>query len=112
MMVASRRAASASHNDPDAAVTWIFEHLEDTDLNDPPSPMSSTTPATTTTNAVHWSNDELMMLVSFGYSQEQATAALTASAGNVEHAADWLFSHESDLDTAVQQVHVSANPYI
>jgi len=32
-----RRAAIATHNaDPETAMNWIFEHMEDADFNDPP----------------------------------------------------------------------------
>lgn len=32
-----RRAAIATHNaDPETAMNWIFEHMEDPDFNDPP----------------------------------------------------------------------------
>eukprot|EP00624_Nannochloropsis_granulata_P000865 evm.model.NODE_13690_length_6312_cov_28.429657.4 len=39
-----------------------------------------------------------------GFTEEQAKAALTATGGNMERAADWLFSHADDLAGAVAEV--------
>lgn len=42
------------------------------------------------------------MLTGMGFSDRQATGALAACQGSVERAADWLFSHMDDLDSAVE----------
>jgi ubiquitin carboxyl-terminal hydrolase 5/13 len=47
------------------------------------------------------SAESLAMLVSMGFTDRQATAALSACEGSVERAADWLFSRADDLDAAV-----------
>lgn len=33
-----------------------------------------------------------------GFSREQATKALKATNNNLERAADWIFSHQAELD--------------
>lgn len=39
-----------------------------------------------------------MMLESMGFNRNQALKALKATSGNLERAADWLFSHVGELD--------------
>lgn len=39
------------------------------------------------------------MVMSMGFTKEQATKALKATNNNLERAADWVFSHVSELDT-------------
>ena len=43
------------------------------------------------------------MLSGMGFTEHQAKGALAATSGNLERAADWLFSHADDLDAAVAQ---------
>lgn len=46
------------------------------------------------------------MLDSMGFTQSQATKALKQTDNDVERAADWLFSHQSELDAMEEDVHV------
>eukprot|EP01147_Barroeca_monosierra_P003607 gene3607-6199_t len=46
-----------------------------------------------------FSEESLSMLTSMGFSQEQAIFAMKQTSGNLERAADWLFSHMSQLDS-------------
>ena len=46
----------------------------------------------------------MMMLTSMGFTEVHAAAALKACDGNIERAADWLFSRADDLDAAVAEV--------
>lgn len=44
-------------------------------------------------------NEEaLAMVMSMGFTREQATKALKATDNNLERAADWIFSHQAELD--------------
>merc|ERR1719316_1475248 len=43
------------------------------------------------------------MLEAMGFSERQARGALAATSGNVERAADWLFSHVDNLEQAVDE---------
>ena len=101
----SRRAAIAVNNaSAEHAVEWVFAHMEDADFNDPPSAA-----AATTTNGAAGSNagsnaaadaSSTAMLSAMGFSDAHARTALHACGGDVERAADWLFSRADDLDAA------------
>ena len=39
-----------------------------------------------------------------GFPEQAALAALTATGGDMERAADWLFSRAADMDAAVAEV--------
>lgn len=44
-------------------------------------------------------NEEaLSMVMGMGFTREQATKALKATDNNLERAADWIFSHQAELD--------------
>lgn len=38
------------------------------------------------------------MLISMGFNSAQATKALKETNNNIERAADWIFSHEGEMD--------------
>lgn len=96
---ACRKAALATGGkDAEAAMNWVFAHMDDPNFNDPPEPVAATKSATPSVDT-----DAVMMLSSMGYNENQATAALLANGNNIERAADWLFSHTEDLDIAVAQ---------
>lgn len=38
------------------------------------------------------------MVMTMGFTREQATKALKATDNNLERAADWIFSHQAELD--------------
>jgi ubiquitin carboxyl-terminal hydrolase 5/13 len=43
--------------------------------------------------------DAVAMISSMGFTRTQAIKALKATDNNVERAADWIFSHQDELDT-------------
>lgn len=97
----SKRATVATHNsNAEMAMGWVLEHMEDPDFNDP-LPQHQ---ATAGSEAVTYNPEHVMTLSSFGYSEQDAQAALKATDHNMERAADWLFSHPDDLQHAVAQV--------
>lgn len=68
----------------EAAMNWIFAHMEDPDFNDPieaPSSKSEDVPS-----------EAISMLGAMGFSVKHATKALKATMNDLERAADWLFS--------------------
>lgn len=90
---AAKRAVLAVQNaGSDMAASWYFEHMGDSDINDPlesgPSGFSANPEA-------------VAMLSSMGFSQAHVEAALQSCDNNAERAADWLFSHADDLAGAV-----------
>lgn len=87
-----RRAAIATRNaDPDTAMNWVFEHMEDADFNDPPVMPSEPTAAAAPSGGVAASGagpaadpEAVAMLTSMGYTAEQVAAALEATSNNIE----------------------------
>ncbi|CAN0187122.1 unnamed protein product [Ectocarpus sp. 6 AP-2014] len=104
-----RRAAVAVNNaSAEVAMNWVLEHMGDADFNDPlPAPGASTgTPAAAAAAAggdAAPDPEALMMLVSLGFTERQASGALKATGGDAARGADWLYSHTDDLDKAVSE---------
>jgi ubiquitin carboxyl-terminal hydrolase 5/13 len=70
-----------------AAMTWLFGHMEDPDIDDPlvPEPTGgSADPA------------KIAQLDDMGIPAPQARKALRECAGDVNRALDWVFSHPDD----------------
>jgi len=117
-----RRAALATGNNTEAAMEWVFAHMEDPDFNEPlqsplmaaaadaamPSSGAPPAPAAAAAAAAAADPESIMTLSSMGFSEAHASAALGACSGNMERAADWLFSHSDDLDGAVAQLSAAA----
>lgn len=108
----SKRAAVATQNmGTEGAMEWVLSHMEDDNFNEPLSqPSESAAPAQAPTSGPAADPETVMMLVSMGFTDSQAAAALKACHGSLERAADWLFSHADDLDSAVASVNGAAAP--
>ena len=103
----SKRAALATNNaSTELSMEWVFAHMEDADFNDPIPDPSSTSSAAAATVA---DPESVAMLTSMGFDETAANAALKACSGNLERAADWLFSHADDLASAIAEVNGSSN---
>jgi ubiquitin carboxyl-terminal hydrolase 5/13 len=83
------------NNGPDVAMNWLFEHMEDPDIDDPIIPNSGVANPS-------YSMAELSPLMDMGFTQKQAERALRETVryeiliiqgNNMERAVDWLFSH-------------------
>lgn len=97
----ARRAIIATGgNDIEAAMQWVFEHMEDADFNEPIAEDASESKQ----QELSVDADSIAMLSSLGYTEQQATAALLSTDNNIERAADWLFSRADCLDAAVAEV--------
>ncbi|XP_023298160.2 ubiquitin carboxyl-terminal hydrolase 5 [Lucilia cuprina] len=81
----------------DIASNWLMEHIGDADFSDP-FVIPNETASTESAAAFVPDADSLFMLMSMGFDERQATKALKATDGNVERAADWIFSHADDMD--------------
>ena len=96
----SKRAALATNNaSTEVSMEWVFAHMEDADFNDPIPDPSAAVPAQNDP-----SPESVMMLTSMGFDEAAAHAALKSCSGNLERAADWLFSHSDDLQSAIAAV--------
>lgn len=100
----SKKAAMVS-SDPDRAMAWIFEHMEDPDFNDPIVP-AAIAPGNqkNASGSSDPPSESIEMIVSMGYSRDVAKAALLANNNDLERSLDWIFSHTDDLDAAVAAV--------
>eukprot|EP00189_Rhodosorus_marinus_P011035 CAMPEP_0184740530 /NCGR_PEP_ID=MMETSP0315-20130426/3515_1 /TAXON_ID=101924 /ORGANISM="Rhodosorus marinus, Strain UTEX LB 2760" /LENGTH=798 /DNA_ID=CAMNT_0027210223 /DNA_START=93 /DNA_END=2486 /DNA_ORIENTATION=- len=97
----AKRAAVATKNaGTEEGMNWVLEHMNDADFNNP-IVEQATLEATfkQAINQEHVSNLEAM-----GFTAMQAEAALGATDGNIERAADWLFSRMDNLDQAIAEM--------
>ena len=70
-------------------MNWVMEHMEDPDLNTP-APASSAAAAPSADPAA------VAQLVDMGFASDAACLALKETGGNLERAADWLFSRSPE----------------
>jgi len=80
---------ATGNSDANAAMEWVFQHMEDPDIYDPldlgaAKPVAAADP------------EKLEMLESMGLGGPRATKALKETNGDVERAIEWLFSHPDD----------------
>ncbi|GAB1862828.1 Ubiquitin carboxyl-terminal hydrolase [Camponotus japonicus] len=80
----------------EAATNWVMEHIADSDFDEPFVPPGvDFKPGEDTFVA---DQAALEMVTAMGFTREQATKALKATNNNLERAADWIFSHQAELD--------------
>jgi ubiquitin carboxyl-terminal hydrolase 5/13 len=91
--VRCEKALHATGNgDAEMAAAWLFEHMEDPDIDEPmqlPSGSSGQGPVAATVI----DPASIESLGNMGFSAPQARQALKETAGDMERAVDWLFSH-------------------
>ncbi|KAF7295503.1 Ubiquitin carboxyl-terminal hydrolase [Mycena indigotica] len=89
----SQKALLATGNsDAEAAMEWLFVHLEDPDI-DAPVQHSAGGGA-----GPEPSPEQISMLTDMGFNAAQAKKALRETSGNTERAVEWLFNHPDDMD--------------
>ncbi|KAK0386628.1 hypothetical protein NLU13_6463 [Sarocladium strictum] len=92
----SVRALHATGNsDANAAMEWLFSHMEDPDIDEPLDLSASTGGAAGNTA----DPEKIEMLGAMGFGAPQAKKALKETGGDVERAVEWLFSHPDDQGT-------------
>lgn len=88
------RAEKALHatgnSDANAAMEWLFAHLDDADI-DAPLDLSAGSGGAGTADP-----EKIEMLGAMGFGAPQAKKALRETGGDVERAVEWLFSHPDD----------------
>ena len=82
----------------EAAMNWVMEHMNDADFNDPWVDPNGPKSGGVAAAAFVPNEESLAMVMSMGFTMEQATKALKNTDGNVERAVEWIFSHPNDLD--------------
>lgn len=90
--VRCEKALHATGNtDADAAMNWLFAHMEDPDIDEP---LNLGGAAAGADEAV--SQESIDMLGAMGIGVPQARKALKETGGDVNRALDWVFSHPDD----------------
>ncbi|GAA5978126.1 hypothetical protein JCM10908_004238 [Rhodotorula pacifica] len=91
---AKRALLATGHNGAEVAMNWLFEHMEDPDIDDP---LPASDAATVAGAAGDEPTDEQILMVSeMGFTAAQARKALRETGCNMERAVEWLFSHPDD----------------
>lgn len=90
-----RALHATGNNDAETAMNWLFQHMEDPDI-DAPLDLSGGSGGASRASA-QADPEHVMMIISMGFSEPQAKKALKETSGNVERAVDWLFSHPDDM---------------
>jgi ubiquitin carboxyl-terminal hydrolase 5/13 len=93
---------ATGNSDANAAMEWLFAHMEDADIDAPLDLGTGSAGADTA------SPEKIEQLGMMGFAPPQARQALKETGGDVERAVDWLFSHpdaqgefEADAATVV-----------
>ena len=93
--VRCEKALHATGNaDAEAAMNWLFSHMEDPDIDEPLNFGNSTN--STTPQADPDEASKIAQLGDMGISVPQARKALRECSGDVNRALDWVFSHPDD----------------
>lgn len=79
------------------AMNWVMEHMEDADFGLPFEVPGAKKSSSFTAN-----EEALAMIMSMGFTREQALKALKATDNNVERAVEWIFSHAEELDAPME----------
>ena len=86
---------ATGNSDAEAAMNWLFSHMEDPDI-DIPIDLSGSSGATAGSSAAGVSQESMDTLGAMGISAPQARKALKETSGDVNRALDWVFSHPDD----------------
>ncbi|XP_052819393.1 ubiquitin carboxyl-terminal hydrolase 5-like [Mya arenaria] len=91
----------------EVAMNWVMTHMEDPDFGMPFVPPGAKKSTSFTPN-----EEAVAMIMSMGFSPEQATKALKNTDNNVERAVEWIFSHAQELDAPMEtdQSEASSSP--
>lgn len=76
---------------PDMAIEWFYQHIDDPSIQVPLKVKKQSG------KEVKQQNPESIMIISsMGFTEKQASRALSKCDGNLERACDWIFSHIDD----------------
>ncbi|KAI9303229.1 hypothetical protein BJ944DRAFT_204701 [Cunninghamella echinulata] len=83
-----RALLKTGNNGAEIAMNWLFEHMEDPDIDAPLESTQGMKPEPTL--------EQISTLCEMGFSPAQAKKALGETSNDTERALDWLFSHPDD----------------
>lgn len=78
--------------DPEAAMNWLFEHMEDPDIDEP----LVLGPSAGQPGGAEQDEAKVAQLGEMGIEAARARQALAATDGDVNRALDWVFTHPDD----------------
>merc|ERR1719452_129289 len=86
-----RRAVfNTSSSGVEAAMGWVMDHMEDPDFSSPFTPGGGKAGVVKKCTA---GEEVIAMVMSMGFTKDQAEMALRNTDNNVERAIEWIFSH-------------------
>lgn len=85
---------ATGNSDPEAAMNWLFAHMEDPDIDEPLVLDQSAGGA----KAAEQDESKIAQLGEMGIDPSRARRALAATDGDVNRAVDWVFTHPDDDD--------------
>ncbi|KAI8096857.1 uncharacterized protein BX664DRAFT_292039 [Halteromyces radiatus] len=86
-----RALFNTGNNGAEIAMNWLFEHMEDPDIDDPLETNTNQSSGTQEPSA-----DQITTLCEMGFAPAQAKKALRETNNETERALDWLFNHPDD----------------
>ncbi|KAJ7540223.1 hypothetical protein O6H91_10G005900 [Diphasiastrum complanatum] len=97
-----KAAINTSNTGLEPAMNWLLSHLDDPDID---------TPLITKTdqNAQPVDEDLVTTLIGFGFHGNLARKALRETNGDVERAAEWIFSHSEEANSADMDISSGSN---
>lgn len=88
---------ATGNSDAEAAMNWLFEHMEDPDIDNPGDLGGDSVPTGELASAIGGvSQESIEALGAMGILAPQARKALKETGGDVNRALDWVFSHPDD----------------
>ncbi|GAA5905099.1 ubiquitin-specific protease UBP14 [Sporobolomyces salmoneus] len=93
---AKRALLKTGNAGAEVAMNWLFEHMDDQDLDDPLPPPST---AASGSAANEPSPEQISMICDMGFTPAQGRKALLETGGDPNRAVEWLFSHPEDDGT-------------
>ncbi|CAG5125346.1 unnamed protein product [Candidula unifasciata] len=85
----------------EAATNWLMEHIDDSDFAAPFKP-PQTREAQSPKAAFEPNQAGLALLMSIGFTSDQALKALKATDNNAERAVDWILSHADEIQEPME----------
>ncbi|PAA79868.1 hypothetical protein BOX15_Mlig008614g2 [Macrostomum lignano] len=99
---ATRAVLATKGGGLEAALNWAMDHSQDADFDLPPQQLQQQQQKQKTAG-FEPNPEALATIVSMGFTQEQASRALSQTDNNPERAVDWIFSHMDELNAPADE---------
>ncbi|KAG6841633.1 hypothetical protein C0991_009058 [Blastosporella zonata] len=88
---AQKALLATGNRDAEAAMEWLFAHMEDPDIDDP-----IVLPGVGNHGQQEPPEEQIELIQDMGFTKAQGRKALRETGGDMERAVEWLFSHPED----------------